>query len=971
MSQAVWARRPVRATPCEASGLTPEGARSIIGKWQAAPGRVQGRRFVLGPTWGVSVIGLMRTCLVLPLLTLMLLLPSASPQAGAEPGSSPRSPVARVIADASDLLGGPGAEGQLGDILLRNDEIALIVEAAGHIHGSALSGGHVIDGGAAPLWYDEFGQSVTLLGVWPRQAVYDTVRVESDGASGEAIVLAVGRDSDDPNVTVRTRYSLSGADRFVSVTTEIGNNGPAAIAYQAGDAITWGHTLHFLPGYGFDASWISTVSEWLAGRGEDTCYGYCVAEGTFPATHGSSWSDPLPLEAEVAAGGTASFTRYLIVASPDLASVSDVVHEIRGRETGTLQGGVADQSTNDPIPGAVLDVSVNGIAPYTQMVSDTSGLFHATLPPVDYVLNAAAEEYSPDEVPFSIAAYELTELDVLLRPASWSPSYADTLTVIARPILSVPVITTPGGSFVIEALAPEDAGGWSASISRGSTERAIALSGVSYSADHARWFLTATVPQGVPEQLYDLRISTASGVSDTAGHAVAVRDSIDDTFYFVQVSDTHTPTHRYWYQSGAESDTSELADLRAVIDDVNLMNPAFLMHTGDLVNEGELEDFLDRHYFTKAQRVLGELEVPLYMVPGNHDIGGWGSTPPPDGTARRAWWRFFGWRTLYDPPPGDPRHTQDYSFDHGGVHFTGLEAYDNYDGWRFPIYGAESFTGDQLAWLATDLSLADPAAAKVLFYHYDFANELSLSGLGVDCALWGHIHSTTGSISQPPYNLSLDACCDGGRWMRVVRVVDGVVHPSSPIPAGSSGQRLRVSYDPGNDGTHATVTATIVNEHPQSFEDGLVRFRVPADSIPYEVDQGTLRQTVVEGETAVCYVAVPIAASGMTIVTIHPSPEPPEPPVTRISLAQSHPNPARTVAFIAYALPEESDVLLEVLDVAGRRVATLVDGPVGPGRAEAPWDLRDSSGEQVAAGIYFVRLEAGGESLTNKLVVIK
>jgi hypothetical protein len=881
-----------------------------------------------------------------------------------------RAPEAVVVTDPSDLLAGPAAEGRAGDILIANDEVAFIVSAADHVQGNSVTGGHVLDAASAPAWSDELGNCITLLEAWPRQAAYDTVRVVSDGSGGEAAVLAVGHDSANAAVSVTTRYSLRAGERFLTAETEIVNGGLPLAAYSAGDAIAWGNALHFLPGYGFDVGWTESITEWLGGKGAETCYGYTVAAGLFPAAHGSTWSDPLPLDTDVPTGGVVTLTRYLVAASRDLAGVSDVVHVVRGTPTGTLTGTVSDETTGEGIAGATVTIGVTASAPYTQAVTDAGGEFRASLPAASFLVAASAEDYLENEVRVAVAAGQTAQADVLLRSGAWAPSYGDTLTVIARPIMSVPVIRTPASSFPIVALAPADASGWQAALAGHGAERALPLTGVAYREDLERWTMTASVPAGTPAGLYDLRLRASGGVDDTARHAVAVRDEIDGDFYVVQITDTHTPTHRYWYQSGADTDTTELDDLRSMIDDINIMNPDFVIHTGDLVNEGELEDFMARRYFTKAQRVLGELRVPLYMVPGNHDIGGWDDTPPPDGSSRRAWWRFFGWRQLGDPPPGDPSRTQDYSFDHGGVHFTGLEAYDNYDDWRHAIYGSTSFTDGQMAWLASDLGALDPVVPKVLFYHMDFAGQLNLQALGVTCALWGHIHRSTGSLAAPPYNLSLDAGCDGRRSMRVVKLHDGAVLPQPSISAGASGQRLRVSYDAPNDGTMHRLMATVVNEHAIPFEDGLVRFVVPADSVPYEAVGGTLTQTLVDDGRAACSVAVPIAASGITTVAIRPGPRP-EPPVTHLALGPCAPNPSTVVTTVRFGLPERVGVLLEVFDLAGRRVATLADGPREAGWNEAAWDLTGRDGRRVASGVYFVRLEAGGASAVGKIVVTK
>ena len=60
-----------------------------------------------------------------------------------------------------------------------------------------------------------------------------------------------------------------------------------------------------------------------------------------------------------------------------------------------------------------------------------------------------------------------------------------------------------------------------------------------------------------------------------------------------------------------------------------------------------------------------------------------------------------------------------------------------------------------------------------------------------------------------------------------------------------------------------------------------------------------------------------------------------------------------------------------VFDVAGRRVRSLVDGPLPAGRHEVAWDGRDQAGRAVASGTYFSRLCAGGRILTGKMLLAK
>lgn len=77
-------------------------------------------------------------------------------------------------------------------------------------------------------------------------------------------------------------------------------------------------------------------------------------------------------------------------------------------------------------------------------------------------------------------------------------------------------------------------------------------------------------------------------------------------------------------------------------------------------------------------------------------------------------------------------------------------------------------------------------------------------------------------------------------------------------------------------------------------------------------------------------------------------------------------NPVRGAASLAYALPHAGHVTLELLDVTGRRVATLVDGVRPAGRAVADFDAA-----RMGAGVYFARLRAAGGTRTAKFVVTR
>lgn len=90
-----------------------------------------------------------------------------------------------------------------------------------------------------------------------------------------------------------------------------------------------------------------------------------------------------------------------------------------------------------------------------------------------------------------------------------------------------------------------------------------------------------------------------------------------------------------------------------------------------------------------------------------------------------------------------------------------------------------------------------------------------------------------------------------------------------------------------------------------------------------------------------------------------------------LSLSIAGPNPFGREARIRYVLPRPGRVKLEIHDLQGRAIATLVDGWQPAGARTSSWDARDRSGGKAQTGVYFARLEWGGETLCRKLVRIR
>ena len=96
-----------------------------------------------------------------------------------------------------------------------------------------------------------------------------------------------------------------------------------------------------------------------------------------------------------------------------------------------------------------------------------------------------------------------------------------------------------------------------------------------------------------------------------------------------------------------------------------------------------------------------------------------------------------------------------------------------------------------------------------------------------------------------------------------------------------------------------------------------------------------------------------------------------EEPVTELKLSPARPNPFCNETTIAFLLPAEGAATVSVYDVAGRLLRTLSVERYGAGLNERVWDGTDADGNEVASGVYFVRVTAGGESATGKVVLVR
>ncbi len=205
--------------------------------------------------------------------------------------------------------------------------------------------------------------------------------------------------------------------------------------------------------------------------------------------------------------------------------------------------------------------------------------------------------------------------------------------------------------------------------------------------------------------------------------------------------------------------------------------------------------------------------------------------------------------------------------------------------------------------------------------------------VGYSCA---PIPSVPGTPSQGPcYGNHVIDCSNGGAWKFNGITVDSFLVIANKALSGDSSVLVPfgASYSDVNE------AATCMNQLYANCEPYFNRFAAPGSK---------------DGSSQ--------AASDEPAQKTDGSAELP----TEFSLSQNYPNPFNPTTEISFALPQASNVRLDIYNIVGQKVAALVNRHLEAGFHTAVWD-----GTRAASGIYLYRLEADNFVDTKKMILLK
>lgn len=136
-------------------------------------------------------------------------------------------------------------------------------------------------------------------------------------------------------------------------------------------------------------------------------------------------------------------------------------------------------------------------------------------------------------------------------------------------------------------------------------------------------------------------------------------------------------------------------------------------------------------------------------------------------------------------------------------------------------------------------------------------------------------------------------------------------------------------------------------------------------------------EIVDNGESAVITVAgkhrVPAFLPGEVQVDEATDVESPEdsPVPATYALGQNYPNPFNGLTVISFDIPVSDRTVVDVFNILGQQVSTLLDAKISVGHHTVQWDGRDEQGRDLPSGVYFYRLRSGVATFVRKMVYLK
>lgn len=316
------------------------------------------------------------------------------------------------------LPGGKEADGILGDFVLRNDRISVLIAAATRARRGSMTlgpcSGALLDASPRDQRKDHWIALYPGSHEWPMTVA----TLVKDGSDGEAILRVEKPTRPGDPLYVGHDYALRAQDDYVRITTLFRNEGRLPLQQPFWDRVrAEGLAGGVSPQGGFAYWW---------DKFDRVAYGLTVAQGEVQVGPPRTWYGSEVRYSEWAAdalgpGEERLFTRYFLVAETP-TELGRVAKALRREKTGLLRGVLVDSD------GWVAEADVNiaweflgpggGLAPSLPTRTDARGAFQAWLSPGSYTVTVESLGRPRGELSVLVQANQTQEVAMVLRRAS-------------------------------------------------------------------------------------------------------------------------------------------------------------------------------------------------------------------------------------------------------------------------------------------------------------------------------------------------------------------------------------------------------------------------------------------------------------------------------------------------------------------------------------------------------------------------
>jgi len=154
------------------------------------------------------------------------------------------------------------------------------------------------------------------------------------------------------------------------------------------------------------------------------------------------------------------------------------------------------------------------------------------------------------------------------------------------------------------------------------------------------------------------------------------------------------------------------------------------------------------------------------------------------------------------------------------------------------------------------------------------------------------------------------------------------------------------------------------NTNPPLVTEGWITFDIPLTDFTSMTSTSHIAQLIISGDPNTVYVDNVLFRNHTTAV------DDPAASSVPARLGNSYPNPFSSSSSIRYKTPGNQPFSIEIFNLRGQKVRTLVKGFSPTGTQILSWDGKDDSGGRLSSGTYICMLSRGSQRLTRKLVLL-